>query len=160
MYRYIGVKEINAKPMNLYDFNAYMGRTVSEGDDVIEGYLVEYTDGGQANTEEFNGYVSWSPKDVFERAYRKTEGMSFGLAIETMKKGNKVARAGWNGKGMFIVMMPEFPRVNDRAAKFIGEDKPLDCQPYIAMYNAQEQWVPGWLASQTDMLADDWVIVE
>jgi hypothetical protein len=47
-------------------------------------------------------------------------------------------------------------KVNDRTAKWIGEDKPLDCQPYFAMYTADEKWQPGWLASQADMLADDW----
>lgn len=96
---------------------------------------------------------------------------SFGWALEMLKKGNKLARAGWNGKGMFIVMMPplQLPpnntqepgaRVNDRTAKFIGEDTPLDCLPYIAMFTAQKQWLPGWLASQTDMLSEDWVLVE
>jgi len=51
-------------------------------------------------------------------------------------------------------------KVNDRTAKWIGADKPLDCQPYFAIYTADEKWVPGWLASQTDMLADDWLIVD
>jgi len=53
-----------------------------------------------------------------------------------------------------------YRKVNDRTAKFIGEDKPLNCQPYFAMYNAQEEWIPGWLASQSDMLDEDWFIVE
>ena len=96
--------------------------------------------------------------------------MNFGKAIEAMKRGGKVARTGWNGKNMFIVMMPPLklppfntqepgPKVNDRTAKFIGEDTPLDCQPYIAMYNAQKQWIPGWVASQSDMLSDDWNVI-
>lgn len=97
--------------------------------------------------------------------------MNFGYAIEAMKKGHKVTRTkGWNGKAMFVVMMPPLklppfntqepgPRVNDRTAKFIGEDQALDCQPYAAMYNAQKQWIPGWVASQSDMFADDWEIV-
>lgn len=93
--------------------------------------------------------------------------MNFGKAIEEMKNGNKVCRAGWNGKGMFIVLMgalslPPYNtqgterKVNDRTAKWIGEDKPLESQPYFAMYTAQQKWQPGWLASQADMLADDW----
>ncbi len=95
--------------------------------------------------------------------------MNFGQAIEEMKRGNKVCRAGWNGKGMFIVLMgalslPPYNtqgterKVNDRTAKWIGEDKPLDSQPYFAMYTAQQKWQPGWLASQADMLADDWEV--
>ena len=72
---------------------------------------------------------------------------------------------------MFVVYMPPLqlppfntqepgPRVNDRTAKFIGEDTPLDCQPYFAMFNAQKQWIPGWVASQSDMLSDDYHIVQ
>lgn len=96
---------------------------------------------------------------------------SFSYALLMIKAGRRVARAGWNGKGMFIVLMPELKlppyntqgterKVNDRTAKWIGEDQPLDCQPYIAMYTAQKQWQPGWLASQADLLANDWVFAE
>jgi hypothetical protein len=88
-----------------------------------------------------------------------------------LKKGHKIARAGWNGKGMWIVLMPglKLPpfssqepgaKVNDRTAKHIGKDTPLDSQPYIAMWTASQQWQPGWLASQADMLAEDWIIIE
>lgn len=94
--------------------------------------------------------------------------MNFGRALEALKAGKKVTRAGWNGSGMFIVLMPPLylppyntqgtaRKVNDRTAKWIGEDQPLDCQPYIAMYTARKQWQPGWLCSQADMLAEDWV---
>lgn len=97
--------------------------------------------------------------------------MNFGCAIEAAKKGNKIARKNWNGQNMFVVYMEpmQLPpyntsgtdkKVNDRTAKFIGEDKPLNCQAYFAMYNAQEQWIPGWAATQSDMLSDDWFIVE
>lgn len=96
--------------------------------------------------------------------------MNFGQAIEELKAGNRVARGGWNGKGMFIVLMPELQlppyntqdtnrKVNDRTAKWIGEDQPLNCRPYIAMYTALKEWQPGWLASQADILAEDWSIV-
>ena len=96
--------------------------------------------------------------------------MNFGQAIEQMKLGKKVAREGWNGKGMFVVLMPELKlpphssqepgaKVNDRTAKYIGVDTPLDSRPYFAMFTAQKQWQPGWLASQADMLAEDWQIV-
>jgi len=99
------------------------------------------------------------------------KGMSFGLAIEAMKKGKKVARKGWNGKGMWIVYMsgmtlPPYNtqdtqrKVNDRTAKLIGKDTPLETLPYIAMWTADKKWLPGWLASQTDMLSDDWFIVD
>ncbi len=93
--------------------------------------------------------------------------MNFGQAIEQMKLGNKVARNGWNGKDMFVVYMsplnlPPFntqdteKKVNDRTAKWIGKDTPLESLGYFAMFTADKKWQPGWLASQTDMLAEDW----
>lgn len=97
--------------------------------------------------------------------------MNFGQAIEALKEGKKVLREGWNGKGMFIVLMPALylppfntsdtaRKVNDRTAKWIGDDTPLDCQPYIAMFTAQKKWQPGWLASQADMLSEDWNVID
>jgi hypothetical protein len=96
--------------------------------------------------------------------------MDFGKALEALKGEMAVRRTGWNGKGMFVVMMPALylppfntqdtsRKVNDRTAKWIGEDTPLDCQPYFAMFTADKKWQPGWLASQADMLADDWEVV-
>ncbi len=96
--------------------------------------------------------------------------MNFGEALEALKSGKKISRSGWNGKNMWLVLMPELQlpafnsqqpgaKVNDRTAKHIGENTPLDCRPYIVMWTAQQQWQPGWLASQADMLAEDWGIV-
>lgn len=72
---YIGTKIVIAEPMTRKAYNDYRGWTLpadENGDD--EGYLVEYTDGGKANTLHREGYVSWSPKDVFERAYKPMPG--------------------------------------------------------------------------------------
>lgn len=116
--------------------------------------------------------ASAHPKSLINQTaeMKETEAMNnFGWAIEQLKAGCKVRRTGWNGKGMFIVMMsgmklPSFNtqgtdrKVNDRTAKFIGEDTPLDSQPYIAMFTAAKQWQPGWLASQADILSNDWEI--
>lgn len=171
MKQYIGVKIINASPMNRAEYNKIRGWEIPANENPIdEGYLVEYTDGGKSNVDGYTGYVSWSPKDVFERAYRSADGLSFGLAIEAAKKGEKVSRAGWNGKEMFVVYMPALylppfnsqtpgAKVNDRTAKYIGEDVPLDSQPYFAMKTANNKWQPGWLPSQSDILADDWYVV-
>ena len=71
MQQYIGKKLINAKPMNRLDYNNFRGWELpSDENGADEGYLVEYVDGGKANTDEYEGYVSWSPADVFDRAYR------------------------------------------------------------------------------------------
>lgn len=107
--------------------------------------------------------------DIFAATYEKCVGGAhdFGWAIAQLKAGEKVRRSGWNGKGMFIVYMGELNlppyntqgterKVNDRTAKWIGEDTPLESQGYFAMFTAQKKWQPGWLASQADMLSNDW----
>lgn len=90
--------------------------------------------------------------------------MNFGKAIEALKEGKKVARAGWNGKGMWVALMPALyldkDIINGRTKKHIGEGKDLDSQPYIVMWTATQQWQPGWLASQADIIAEDWQVVE
>ncbi len=69
-------------------------------------------------------------------------GMSFGDALEVLKKGHFVTREGWNGKGMYLAL--QVPDANSKMTL-----------PYIYMKTAQEDLVP-WLASQTDILTDDW----
>lgn len=162
--KYVGVKIVNATPMSSFEAGTFLNRPISvenaEAPD-YPGYLVEYPD----------GYKAWCPKKQFEEANRPCDNMSFGHAIEALKKGHRVCRAGWNGKGMWLAYMsgmtlPPFStqgtdrKVNDRTAKFIGENTPLETLPYIAMWTADKKWLPGWLASQTDMLSDDWQIVE
>lgn len=72
--------------------------------------------------------------------------MKFGEAIEALKEGQKVAREGWNGKGMWL----ELQRPDEHSKMTL---------PYIYMFTACKNRVP-WLASQTDVLSEDWVIVE
>ena len=94
MKKYIGTKVINAMPMNRQDYNDFRGWTLPEdenGED--EGYLVEYIDGGKANTSQYAGYVSWSPKEVFEHAYKVSETPLDRMIIERnelMDKYNKL----------------------------------------------------------------------
>lgn len=151
MNKYIGVKIILAIPMMLNQAEELLKRKIQANNE--DGYLVEYED----------GYKSWSPKEVFEKAYRKTDGLTFGLSIEAMKKGEKVARKGWNGKGMFIYYVPEnfYPANGNKLGTMNGifENDLVPYGAYIAMKTAQNNVVP-WLASQTDVLAEDWEIVE
>jgi len=168
MEQHIGVKLINAKPMTRQEYNDFRGWQLPEDEDgADEGYLVEYVDGGKANTADYAGYVSWSPKYVFERAYRPIRGMTFGLAIEALKAGKRVARAGWNGKGMWLVLVPGTPTAQLREGTpyrhVLGQDS-CEILPHIDMWTVNAEgrraMLPGWLASQTDMLAEDWLIVE
>jgi hypothetical protein len=74
MNKYIGTKTVNATPMNRLDYNILRGwQLPADENGADEGYLVEYTDGGKANHPQFAGYISWSPKDMFERSYHLAE---------------------------------------------------------------------------------------
>lgn len=155
---HIGVKLILAEAMTRGAYNQLRGWTVPADENPSdEGYLVEYLDGGKANVPGYSGYVSWSPKDVFERAYRPSTGMTFGDAVEALKKGHRVARAGWNGKGMWL-WIPE-PLAEFSTKVFVHGDEAFEAAPWIGMKTAGDTFVP-WLASQTDVLAEDWLIVE
>ena len=113
----------------------------ADGPEGQPGYRITYSD----------GYESWSPKDVFEESYRPCDALTFELALDALKMGRMVARKGWNGKGLWLEM--QRPDVNSKMTL-----------PYIYLnYPDDAQNTPGarvpWLASQTDMLAEDWVLL-
>ena len=87
------------------------------------------------------------------------ETICFGCAILALKQGYRIGRKGWNGKGMYLYLVPEneYPSVTDVAKEEFGDKVPYGA--YIAMKTAQGNVVP-WTASQTDILSDDWLIVE
>ena len=87
--------------------------------------------------------------------------MNFGQALERAVAGNKIARTGWNGRNMWVCYMPPtiIPdgMVNGRTRKFVPTGD-LPVGGYFVMWTADGVWQPGWLASQSDMLADDWIV--
>jgi len=98
------------------------------------------------------------------------EYFNYGTALELLKEGQRVAREGWNGKGMYIFMRPEdtlakdfIPNVKSLPGSVKKHLESLDqdvkFNAYLCMFSAQGEIINGWLASQTDMLANDWVIV-
>lgn len=91
------------------------------------------------------------------------EEHDFGWALKKLRYGHKVARESWNGKGMFLIL------VGATMGAELREGSPyhralnktnVTIMPHIDMYTAQGTMQPGWLASQSDMLASDWEIVE
>ena len=86
--------------------------------------------------------------------------MDFGAALYELRLGQKVARSGWNGKGMFIFLVPgsTFEVNRPPLLGIYPEGTEITYRPHIDMKDAEGKVVP-WLASQTDMLADDWEIV-
>jgi hypothetical protein len=94
--RYIGTKVVYGEPMTLGAYNQLRGWALPENEAATtEGYLVEYADGGAPNVEGRAGYVSWSPKDVFERSYRVAVGMDFSMALRAVLSGLTIKRVGW-----------------------------------------------------------------
>ncbi len=150
METYIGTKIIEAAPAvkkggKVYDLTWPIPRSMEPEE---PGYRVRYPD----------GYESWSPKDVFEEAYRPTDAMSFGLAIEAAKKGKRIARKGWNGKGQYVELATAISYASPNGAVVNAEHDAIGNQALAFVGTSGVQM--GWLASQADMLADDWEIVE
>lgn len=162
MQKFIGTKIVKAKEMTLGEYNTYRGWAIPENENPeANGFLVEYSDGGKPNHPDHAGYISWSPYHVFVKSYKDMGKMDFGHAITMLKVGEAVARHGWNGKEMFLYLVPanEYPAQTGIAKEFWGEDALVPYGAYIAMKTAQGNVVP-WLASQTDVLATDWMVVK
>jgi hypothetical protein len=157
MRDFIGTKPLKAAQMTRGAYNAHRGWTPPEGEDQdVAGYHVVYAD----------GYQSWSPARQFEEAYQPLDAMSFGHALVMLKAGRKVARAGWNGKGMWLILVPGTGQVEPREGSPYAKAgiEVCDILPHIDMWtvnaDGRRAMLPGWLASQSDMLADDWAVVD
>lgn len=155
MKPYLGVKTVGAAEMNLGDYNNHRGWSIPENEDPeTEGYLVQYSD----------GYVSWCPRAQFEASNRPINAMTFGFALEAMKLGKKVARFGWNGTGMWAVIQNGYPEgiaINKNTADATGLElgSVQKFRPYFILYTAQKDFA-HWVPSGSDILAEDWIIVE
>lgn len=91
--------------------------------------------------------------------------MDFGDAIRAMKNGATVSREGWNGKGMWIAISPGNPALkadnlwSKQARSYVElHGGTAVVLPAIIMKNAKGEIVMGWVASQEDMLYEDWVL--
>ncbi|GAA1026850.1 hypothetical protein GCM10009557_06020 [Virgisporangium ochraceum] len=89
--------------------------------------------------------------------------MDFSAALHRLKLGKRLSREGWNGNDMFVVHQAGYPDgipINANTARATGIEPGTVCafRPYLMMRTAQGDFVP-WVASQTDLLADDWIAV-
>ena len=125
-----------------------------------DGYKVVYE----------GGYESWSPKDVFEKAYHEVDVMDFGGAMHCLKAGLAVRRTGWNGKGMFVVkqitctigthIIPGMQSLPQSAKDIIMklEDPHIDYTNQILLIKKSGR-ADSWAASSSDIVAADWYVV-
>lgn len=169
--RIIGIATINEGLMlNLDDT-----RTVFANN----GQLARYTPiAGDYWVTQDDGYEYVNPKDVFERKYAKVTGdmagggvnphyvpapgvtCNFCFALEWLKLGRAVARAGWNGKGMFVYLVPanSYPAQTGVAKVFFGDGALVPYGAYLAIKGV-DGTVNTWIPSISDLLADDWLFV-
>jgi len=170
METYIGTKKIKALSMNRLEYNKYRGWELpadENGED--KGFLVEYVDGGASNHPSHEGYISWSPEDVFNKAYRRMEGLNFGVAIEALKGGYRISRHGWNGKGLFVFkqipanigtdIIPKMTSVPQEVKDtMIGRDQNLNYRNQCAIVDSNGN-VDNWVPSISDIFSEDWIIL-
>ena len=115
--------------------------------------------------------------EIFKETYEPVEAntpeatpntrLSFGVALQVLKKGGRCAREGWNGKGQYIYMTKgsnvTCRYLKEDTRKMIinsfDKDDSVEIMPRIDMKNAQNQLIIGWAPTQTDMLSNDWYIV-
>ena len=161
MKKYIGTKVVDATPAWRVEGKVYLKyEAVPRSMNREDGYKVVYED----------GYESWSPKDVFEKAYHEVGVMSFGGAINCLKAGLAVRRAGWNGKEMFVVkqipctieanIIPGMQSLPQFAKDIImkREDPHIEYTNQLLLIQKSGR-ADSWTASSSDIFADDWEVV-
>lgn len=147
MKKYFRSNVVMAEPMNLGAYNAYRGWKLPENETgKEEGYHLVYA----------AGYESWCPKAEFEKVSREINCMTFGQAIEALKLGNRVTRKGWNGRNMWLIFVPANRWSTSIGPHYVENAHTL---PWIGMKTVDGGLVP-WLASQSDILEEDWQLVE
>jgi len=229
MKKFIGTKVIKAMPMTMVEAQKVLGREIKPATKEDDGYLVEYKD----------GYKSWSPKSVFEEAYKPAEtfldrmeteytteldryskgkdfidsvkfnelptivgamlyaqnsiqneylgllknriclaknkpmenSLSFDVAIHLLKAGYAIRRAGWNGKGMFVIkqipahitgdIIPNMQSLPQSAKDILmSRDNPhIDYTNQMLIVNTDGR-ADSWVPSSSDVFAEDWEVAE
>ena len=160
MEKYIGTKVVKAEPMTMTEAQKVLGRELKPATLEEDGYLVEYKD----------GYKSWSPKSMFEEAYREVGSVNFGGAINLLKAGLAVRRKGWNGKGLFVVkqvpshvsgeIIPNMQSLPQSAKDILmsRENPHIDYTNQMLIINPDGR-ADSWVPSVSDVFAEDWEVV-
>ena len=154
MKKYIRCHIVEAEPMTRGDYNKHRGWEIPANENPAdEGYHVVYPD----------GYESWCPKAQFEAAGRPIDGMTFGQAIDACRyRGAKIQRANWNGEGQFVRF--EYITAYEDGGRAYPDERTIGSDCFVFHFvnrkTGETGIQVGWLASQADMAASDWQIVE
>lgn len=167
MKKYIGTKVVSATPAFRKGGKVYLpSDEMPKSMELIEdGYKVVYVD----------GYESWSPKDVFEKAYQCVEdGLTFSHAIEFLKNGQALRRKNWNCKDLMVRQMlfrnvpedidgsiiPTMQSLSQPAKdKIMKYTKNIFYTSLCFIYNSQTGQADSWVPSISDIFANDWEVV-
>ena len=143
---YIGTEIVKAMPMTMAKAQKMLGRAIKSAIGEEDGYLVEYKD----------GYMSWSPKSVFEEAYHEADSVNFSRAVALLKADIAVKRKSWSG-GKFLYYVPSasYPAMTDIAKSIADKDGNVLYKEYIAI-RCKDGDVGFYTPTQCDVLAEDW----
>jgi len=151
MESYIGTKQIKGRPMTRAEYNTYRGWELpADEDGTDEGMLKD--DG--------KGHEQWDPIETFNIDFKASGEMTFGHAVELLKAGQKVARSGWNGKGMFVYLVGGSTFTVNRSPlnKFYLNGTEVTYRPHMDLVTADGS-ISTWAPSNSDALAEDWGVV-
>lgn len=155
--QYIRCHIVKATPMTRGEYNKHRGWEIPANENAAdEGYHIIYPD----------GYESWCPKAQFEAAGSPIDGMTFGQAIDACRyRGAKIQRVNWNGEGQFVrfegVLASEDGKLHVNPEDAVGMVESRCFVFHFVNRKTGETGIQvGWLASQADMAASDWRIVE
>jgi len=160
--KYIRVNYVDAEPMKFGEFKAKFptsGGANQQRPDDDEGYVITYRKG------EPNEYVSWCPKAEFEAVSHPNcpDGVSYGMAIDACRYcGKKIQRKNWNGEGQFVRW--EVVKAFEDGGFAHPEEGNIESRCYVFHFvnrkTGETGIQVGWLASQADMAASDWIILD
>jgi hypothetical protein len=146
---------------------------IANGGDMTKVSIAD-VDAKLLTTDFQQGFIARNPKnhedlwyvakkyfdDNLQPAFDITINLTFGQAIEAAKQGKRIARQGWNGKGMFAYIVPaaSYPAQTGAAKQYFGENSLVPYRAYWALKTVQED-IATWTPSGSDTLAEDWLIL-
>lgn len=175
MKTYIGTKVINATPMNRQEYNDFKGWKLPENENGSdEGHLVEYIDGEKANIPQYAGYVTWSPKEVFEKTYYEKlgNGLPFGIALEEVKRGKGMRLPSWKPDVVIRLWKPgRIEQLSNRLSLELPNSYVDDTLAAVNLLNLDEMTAPflyvssrfgmvPWKETMIELLSNDWEVVD